>query len=161
MGQTSAGFHPTNTIFPNPPTSEIVQGSTRRSKMKLSSALGLALVLTIVLLLVIPEAESKSIRPHRGALARRALGMGGARGMRAKMADRKSKKGGRGRGRKSSRKARRGKNGRRRGRQDEIPEADVVSDDGGSGDGGDVCEVLMFDRGDGTYSLKFVQNKCE
>merc|ERR1711962_125274 len=54
-----------------------------------------------------------------------------------------------------------GKNGRRRGRQDEIPEADVVSDDGGSGDGGDVCEVLMFDRGDGTYSLKFVQNKCE
>ena len=26
--------------------------------------------------------------------------------------------------------------------QDEIPEADVVSDDGGSGDGGDVCEVI-------------------
>merc|ERR1711863_140957 len=127
--------------------------------MKLSSALGIALVLTIVLLLVVPEAESKSIRPHRGALARRAMGMGGARGMRAKMANRKSKKGGR--GRKRSRKARRGKNGRRRGRQDEIPEADVVSDDGGSGDGGDVCEVLMFDRGDGTYSLKFVQNKCE
>merc|ERR1712212_1215936 len=157
--QTSAGFHPTNTIFPNPPTSEIVQGSTRRSKMKLSSALGLALVLAIVLLLVIPEAESKSIRPHRGALARRAMGMAGGRGMRAKMANRKSKKGGR--GRKRSRKARRGKNGRRRGSQDEIPEADVVSDDGGSGDGGDVCEVLMFDRGDGTYSLKFVQNKCE
>jgi len=85
--------------------------------------------------------------------------MGGGRGIRAKMANRRSKKGGR--GRKRSRKARRGKNGRRRGRQDEIPEADVVSDDGGSGDGGDVCEVLMFDRGDGTYSLKFVQNKCE
>merc|ERR1712203_1290887 len=133
--------------------------STRKSEMKLSSALGLALVLAIVLLLVIPEAESKSIRPHRGALARRAMGMGGGRGIRAKMANRKSKKGGR--GRKRSRKARRGKNGRRRGRQDEIPEADVVSDDGGSGDGGDVCEVLMFDRGDGTYSLKFVQNKCE
>ena len=30
--------------------------------------------------------------------------------------------------------------------QDEIPEADVVSDDGGSGDGGDVCEVkFLFD----------------
>merc|ERR1712012_703781 len=86
-------------------------------------------------------------------------GMGGGRGIRAKMANRKSKKGGR--GRKRSRKARRGKNGRRRGRQDEIPEADVASDDGGSGDGGDVCEVLMFGRGDGTYSLKFVQNKCE
>merc|ERR1711971_98875 len=72
------------------------RSSTRKSKMKLSSALGLALVLTIVLLLVVPEAESKSIRPHRGALARRAMGMGGARGMRAKMANRKSKKGGRG-----------------------------------------------------------------
>ena len=23
------------------------------------------------------------------------------------------------------------------------------------------AQVLMFDRGDGTYSLKFVQNKCE
>merc|ERR1719305_1908342 len=79
--------------------------------------------------------------------------------MRAKMGDGGEKKGGR--GRKRSRKARRGKNGRRRGRQDEIPEADVVSDDGGSGDGGDVCEVLMFDRGDGTYSLKFIQNKCQ
>merc|ERR1739838_795308 len=128
--------------------------------MKLSSALGLALVLAIVLLLVVPESESKSIRPHRGAMARRAMGMGGGHGMRAKMANRKSKKGGRG-GRKRSKKARRGKNGRRRGRQDEIPEADVVSDDAGSGDGGDVCEVLMFDRGDETYSLKFVQNKCE
>merc|ERR1711971_277209 len=133
---------------------------SRKSKMKLSSALGLALVLAIVLLLVVPESESKSIRPHRGAMARRAMGMGGGRGMRAKMANRKSKKGGRG-GRKRSKKARRGKNGRRRGRQDEIPEADVLSDDSGSGDGGDVCEVLMFDRGDGTYSLKFVQNKCE
>merc|ERR1712212_955697 len=80
--QTSAGFHPTNTIFPNPPSSEIVQGSTRRSKMKLSSALGLALVLAIVLLLVIPEAESKSIRPHRGALARRAMGMARGQGRR-------------------------------------------------------------------------------
>merc|ERR1712210_393480 len=57
------------------------QSSSRKSKMKLSSALGLALVLAIVLLLVIPEAESKSIRPHRGALARRAMGMAGGRGM--------------------------------------------------------------------------------
>merc|ERR1712037_939052 len=58
------------------------QSSSRKSKMKLSSALGLALVLAIVLLLVIPEAESKSIRPHRGALARRAMGMGGGQGRR-------------------------------------------------------------------------------
>merc|ERR1711872_339792 len=86
-----------------------------KSKMKLSSALGFALVLAIILVILTPEAESKSIRPHRGALARRAMGMGGGRGIRAKMANRKSKKGGR--GRKRSRKARRGKNGRRRGRQ--------------------------------------------
>ena len=28
------------------------------------------------------QSESKSIRPHRGALARRAMGMGGGRGIR-------------------------------------------------------------------------------
>merc|ERR1712088_563707 len=153
-----------DTIPSSPDSAQTVQSKSKskdtKSKMKLSSALGFALVLAIILVILTPEAESKSIRPHRGALARRAMGMGGGRGIRAKMANRKSKKGGRG-GRKRSKKARRGKNGRRRGRQDEIPEADVVSDDGGSRDGGDVCEVLMFDRGDGTYSLKFVQNKCE
>merc|ERR1712226_731507 len=159
MGRASQAFTQTASGFRNLKNSLQFRSGGEKTKMRLSSALGLALVLAIVLLLVIPEAESKSIRPHRGALARRAMGMAGGRGMRAKMANRKSKKGGR--GRKRSRKARRGKNGRRRGRQDEIPEADVVSDDGGSGDGGDVCEVLMFDRGDGTYSLKFVQNKCE
>merc|ERR1711872_269511 len=68
-----------------------------KSKMKLSSALGFALVLAIILVILTPEAESKSIRPHRGALARRAMGMGGGRGIRAKMANRRSKKGGRGR----------------------------------------------------------------
>merc|ERR1711990_1396619 len=118
---------PNKHYLPEPSEFGDCRSSTRRSKMKLSSALGLALVLAIVLLLVIPEAESKSIRPHRGALARRAMGMGGGRGIRAKMANRKSKKGGRGCRKRS-------KNGRRRGRQDEIPEADVVSDDGGSGD---------------------------
>merc|ERR1712066_401436 len=159
MGRASQAFTQTASGFRNLKNSLQFRSGGEKTKMKLSSALGFALLLAIVLLLVIPEAESKSIRPHRGALARRAMGMGGGRGIRAKMANRRSKKGGR--GRKRSRKARRGKNGRRRGRQDEIPEADVVSDDGGSGDGGDVCEVLMFDRGDGTYSLKFVQNKCE
>jgi len=54
-------------------------------------------------------------------------------------------------------------------------DADVVYDDyeaaasadpgaveaaGAAGDLAGVCEVLMFDRGEGTYSLKFVQNKC-
>merc|ERR1712038_717343 len=167
MGRAAQAFTKTrhHPIPSSPDSAQTVLSKSKskdtKSKMKLSSALGFALVLAIILVILTPEAESKSIRPHRGALARRAMGMGGGRGIRAKMANRKSKKGGRGRNRKRSRKARRGKNGRRRGRQDEIPEADVVSDDGGSGDGGDVCEVLMFDRGDGTYSLKFVQNKCE
>jgi len=129
--------------------------------MKLTSALGLTLVLLLVLSLIIPEVESKSIRPHRGALAR--AGRGGAgRGIRAKL--QRSKKGRR--GGKKSKKSRRGRNGKRRGRTDgEIPDADVVTDDAAAdpaaeGEDGEVCEVLMFDRGDGTYSLKFIQNKC-
>merc|ERR1712066_240264 len=157
--RASQAFTQTASGFRNLKSLQFWSGG-EKTKMKLSSALGFALLLAIVILLVVPEAESKSIRPHRGALARRAMGMGGGRAMRARMVNRKSKKS-KGRGRRRSKKSRRGKNGRRRGRQDEIPEADVVSDDGGSGDGGDVCEVLMFDRGDGTYSLKFVQNKCE
>merc|ERR1712147_14038 len=163
MGRAAQAFTKTPSQSSFSVSAQIVLSKSKskdnKSKMNLSSALGFALLFAIILVILTPEAESKSIRPHRGALARRAMGMGGGRGIRAKVANRKSKKGGR--GRKRSRKARRGKNGRRRGRQDEIPEADVVSDDGGSGDGGDVCEVLMFDRGDGTYSLKFVQNKCE
>jgi hypothetical protein len=121
---------------------------------------GLVLVLVLVLSLAVPEVESRSLRPHRGALARR--GSQGARGVRAKLAARKGRGGRRKAGRRNRRRGRNGRGGRRRGRQDEIPEADVVTDDGGSGDGaaGEVCEVLMFDRGDGTYSLKFVQNKC-
>merc|ERR1712105_413697 len=114
----------------------------------------------LVLSLIIPEVESKSIRPHRGALAR--AGRGGAgRGIRAKL--QRSKKGRR--GGKKSKKSRRGRNGKRRGRTDgEIPDADVVTDDAAAdpaaeGEDGEVCEVLMFDRGDGTYSLKFIQNK--
>ena len=85
-------------------------------------------------------------------------GQAGARGIRAKLR-RAGKRGG-----KKARKSRRGKKGRRRGRTDEIPDADVVTDDvaadEAAGGEGEVCEVLMFDRGDGTYSLKFVQNKC-
>ena len=121
---------------------------------------GLLLVLVLVLSLAVPEVESRSLRPHRGALARRGLQAG--RGLRAKLAGRRGNK------KKSSRRnRRRGRNGRRRGRTDgEIPDADVVTDDasadpGAAGEGGEVCEVLMFDRGDGTYSLKFIQNKCD
>ena len=39
--------------------------------------------------------------------------------------------------------------------QDEIPEADVVSDDGGSGDGGDVCEVIS------PFSFFLLLDVCE
>merc|ERR1711890_151775 len=112
---------------------------------------GLLLLLVLVLSLVIPDVESRSLRPHRGPIARRGLGRG-RNGVRARMANR---------GR-NSRKGRRG--GRRGGRNGDIPDADVVTDMAdpgtGGGEGGEVCEVLMFDRGDGTYSLKFVQNKC-
>merc|ERR1711892_1658919 len=29
-----------------------------------------------------------------------------------------------------------------------------------AGAAGGLCEVLIFDRGEGTYSLQFIQNKC-
>ena len=53
------------------------------------------------------------------------------------------------------------------------PDADVVTDDstgkeegaaaaagalGGLGDLAGICEILMFDRGEGTYSLNFIKN---
>ena len=46
---------PNKHYLPEPSEFGDCRSSTRRSKMKLSSALGLALVLAIVLLLVIPE----------------------------------------------------------------------------------------------------------
>ena len=50
------------------------------------------------------------------------------------------------------------------------PDADVVTDDsfgkeegaigaaGGLGDLAGLCEILMFDRGESNYSLKFIKN---
>ena len=50
------------------------------------------------------------------------------------------------------------------------PDADVVTDDSTGKDEGaaaaagalgglaGICEILMFDRGEGTYSLKFIKN---
>ena len=79
------------------------------------------------------QVEGRSLRPHRGALARQ--GAKGGRGIRAKLAKRKGSGG---------RKARRrGKNGKRRGRQDEaIPDADVVTDDAAApAEGGEEGEV--------------------
>ena len=87
----------------------------------------------------------RSFRPQRGALARR--GSGAGRGVRAKLA--KSKK----RGRSSKRgRSRRGRNGKRGGRQDELADADVVTDDAAAdpaagGEGGEVgChfQVITF-----------------
>ena len=51
---------------------------------------------------------------------------------------------------------------RRRGKED-YPEADVAPSEPGADAAvapGDLCEVLMFDRGEGTYTLQFIQNKC-
>ena len=90
----------------------------------------------------------RSIRPHRGALARR--GSGGGRGVRAKLA--RSKK----RGRSSNRgRSRRGRNGKRGGRQDELADADVVTDDAAAdpaaaGEGGEVG---------GSYHQYFISEK--
>merc|ERR1719378_379053 len=60
---------------------------------------------------------------------------------------------------------------RRKGRTGAAPpDADVVTDDsfaddegavgaaGALGDLAGICEILMFDRGEGTYSLKFIKN---
>merc|ERR1712059_82957 len=124
--------------------------------MKLTSGVGLLLVLILVISLLISEAESRSLRPHRGPLARRAQATG-YNGLRTKSARRK--------GNRKGKYSRRGKHGRRGGRNGDIPDADVITDetsaaDPGTEGGEDVCEVLMFDRGDGTYSLKFIKNKC-
>ena len=87
---------------------------------------------TTMTILLLP----RSIRPHRGALARR--GLGGGRGVRAKLS--RSKK----RGRSSKRgRSRRGRNGKRGGRQDELADADVVTDDAAAdpeaaGEGGEL-----------------------
>merc|ERR1712123_544500 len=43
---------------------------------------------------------------------------------------------------------------------DPLQDAPALEAAGAAGDLAGVCEVLMFDRGEGTYSLKFVQNKC-
>merc|ERR1711892_39993 len=43
---------------------------------------------------------------------------------------------------------------------DPLQDAPALEAAGSAGDLAGVCEVLMFDRGEGTYSLKFVQNKC-
>ena len=88
--------------------------------------------LTTMMIILLP----RSIRPHRGALARR--GSGGGRAVRAKLS--KSKK----RGKSSKRgRSRRGRNGKRGGRQDELADADVVTDDAAAdpaaaGEGGEV-----------------------
>ena len=61
---------------------------------------------------------------------------------------------------------------RRRGRTGAVPppDADVVTDEsfgkeegavgaaGGLGDLAGLCEILMFDRGESNYSLKFIKN---
>ena len=59
---------------------------------------------------------------------------------------------------------------RRKGRTGTAPSPDVVTDEtsvnddgavgasGALGDFAGVCEILMFDKGEGSYSLKFIKN---
>ena len=134
--------------------------------MKISSFHSVfALVLVVCLLL--PEVESWGVR-GRALASRRAARRGplkAAPSLRSK----------------ARRPARRPKRiNRRRGSkswEEAPPEADVAYNDGSApsdpaadagavgaagaaGDLAGVCEVLMFDKGEGTYSLKFIQNKC-
>jgi hypothetical protein len=128
--------------------------------MKLSRGLGLLLVLTLVLSLLLPEVDAAPGR--RRALGRR-QGQGRGRNLRAKLAGRRKGQGG-----KRRRRQRRLKR-RRTGRWEEgdppmDPEAaasePALEAAGAVGEEAGVCEVIMFDRGEGTYSIQFIQNKC-
>ena len=128
----------------------------------------LLLLLTLLISLLLPEVESAGLRKRgRAALASRRAHPR-TRAVRAKINKGSRRRSGGGR------RARRVK--RRRGRWEE---GDPPMDTGRSGDlvsaaSADpaveaagaaaelagVCEAIMFERGDGTFSLKFVQNKC-
>ena len=141
--------------------------------MELSRGLALALILALLISLLAPEVEGAPKRSNRGrALANRGAGVR-SRGLQGRLGRLKGGKKGKGRGRKGRRRARKVKR-RRTGRWEEgdppmdaAPlEDDAAADPGAldaaaaAGEEAGVCEVIMFDRGEGTYSLKFVQNAC-
>ena len=129
---------------------------------------GLSLFCLLVLLvsLLLPEADCWGVRGRalaKGRLARKGAVRASQPARKQRPAQRKPKRINRRRGSKSWEEA--------------PPESDVAYNDGSApsdpladapaveaagaaGDLAGVCEVLMFDRGECTYSLKFVQNKC-
>merc|ERR1712106_935447 len=119
------------------------------SAVKMKSCLVILLCVVLIFSLLSPEVEGAVVRGRKrggrvGGYKRKSRGQGG----------------------------RRTPVQRRRGRTGAAPppDADVVTDDsvakdegavgaaGAFGDLAGICEILMFDRGEGTYSLKFIKN---
>merc|ERR1711892_794897 len=127
-------------------------GSKCLSMKSGNSVLSLFLLVLLVSLLL-PEADCWGVRGR--ALANRRIARKGP--VRGSQGHRQRKQAGRPL--------------RRRGKEDYPPDvdaatidesapADAVASSSGEGAAGGLCEVLMFDRGEGTYSLQFIQNKC-
>merc|ERR1711892_975692 len=126
--------------------------------VKMRRSLVLLLCVALLLSLLAPEVEGAAIR---GRGRRRGGG-------RVKSYRRNSRRQG---GRRIPVQRRKGRTGTA-----PPPDADVVTDDSGwddtakdegaagaagaLGDLAGLCEILMFDRGEGTYSLKFIKNDC-
>merc|ERR1719445_801037 len=133
--------------------------------MKSNRSLLSILLLALLISLMLPEADCWGVRGRAVAKRRQAgnVRRSQSSGQRQRRPARRPKRINRRRGSKSW-------------EESPPPDADVVNDDGSApsdpeapgaveaagaaGDLAGVCEVLMFDRGEGTYSLKFIQNKC-
>merc|ERR1712106_968747 len=119
--------------------------------VKMRTSLVILLCMALLFSLLSPEVEGAVVR-----------GRGRKRGGRVGGYKRKSRGQG---GRRTPVQRRRGRTGAAT-----PPDADAVTDDsvakddgavgaaGALGDLAGICEILMFDRGEGTYSLKFIKN---
>merc|ERR1711962_1019543 len=112
--------------------------------MRFSNLFALTFGLILLLSLLCPDTEAATVR------GRKAVGSRRSSGSRTNTRANFGKKRGRG-GRKKGRRFKKSRNGR-------WEEGDMAMDAAEvAGDIADVCEVIVFDRGEGTYSLKFVQ----